>query len=89
MHNISDVVSLLKTAWDESTGLFAEAPGRPGDVKSSSLALTVAEQVGKLHEFEGHAERIRNMLTEVSPIIGLYLHCRETEHGFSTPVSCT
>jgi len=43
--NVTGIAALLGSAWDADVGLFRMTPEGTGDIQSSALALTVAEQV--------------------------------------------
>jgi len=43
--NVTGIAALLFSAWDADVGLFRMTPEGTGDIQSSALALTVAEQV--------------------------------------------
>lgn len=43
--NVTGIAALLGSGWDADVGLFRMTAERTGDIQSSALALTVAEQV--------------------------------------------
>jgi hypothetical protein len=63
---MSTIITFLLSLWDEATGLFARTPGGTGDIRSSALAMTVAEQQGKRHSLTAHVERMRTVLQNCS-----------------------
>jgi hypothetical protein len=64
--DVSEIITFLLSLWDEGTGLFAKTPGGGGDIRSSALAMSVAEQQGKRHQLSQHAARIRAVLQNCS-----------------------
>ena len=69
LHQLPDagvIVSFLLSLWDEAHGLFAKTPGAGGDIRSSAVAMQVAEHVGGLQHLSVHAARMRVMLQNMS-----------------------
>ena len=63
---VGAIITFLLSLWDEATGLFARTPGGAGDIRSSALAMTVAEQQGKRHALTAQVERMRTVLQNCS-----------------------
>ena len=63
---VGAIIAFLLSLWDEATGLFGRVPGGAGDIRSSALAMAVAEQQGKRHALTAQVERMRTVLQSCS-----------------------